>query len=332
MAWGDVVPHELTHSWNGKYRQPAGLTTTDYATPMKGELLWVYEGLTQYMGNVLAARSGFLTPEHFRESLALTAAQMEATTGRRWRTTEDTATGDATFSRGGAGWGNWRRSIDFYSEGVLLWLDVDTTIRTKTHDRKSLRDFFAIFFQKEHSGQPLTIPYDFDELVADLNQVVQYDWAGFLEERVRKIQPHADLKGIEEGGYRLVYQEAPTSFERAYLKDYSSDPEFFFSLGLAVDEDGRISDVRVGGPGDEAKLAPTEKITEINGAPFSIATLHEAIGASKGNRVPIKLIVHNDVTTESIELNYHDGEKYPALVRVDGRPDYLEKGYKAGHG
>jgi predicted metalloprotease with PDZ domain len=326
MAWGDVVPHELTHSWNGKYRQPAGLTTMDYATPMKGELLWVYEGLTQYMGNVLAARSGFLTPEHFRDSLALTAAQMEATTGRQWRTTEDTATGDASFMRGaGAGWGNWRRSIDFYFEGVLLWLDVDTTIRKKTHDQKSLRDFFAIFFQKEHSGQPLTIPYDFDEVVADLNQVVKNDWAGFLEERVRTIQPHANLEGIEQGGYRLIYKETPTSFEQAYLKDYSNGPEFFFSLGLEVDEDGKISDVRMGSAADEAKLAPTEKIAQINGAAFSIEALHAAIDASKGNSVPIKLIVKNDVTTESIELNYHDGEKYPALVRMDGRPDYLDE-------
>jgi predicted metalloprotease with PDZ domain len=326
MAWGDVVPHELTHSWNGKYRQPAGLTTSDYATPMKGQLLWVYEGLTQYMGYVLAARSGFLTPEHFRDSIALTAAQMEATSGRRWRTTEDTATGDATFLRGaGAGWSNWRRSIDFYLEGVLLWLEVDTTIRRMTHDQKSLRDFFALFFQREHSGQPLTIAYDFDEVVHDLNQVVKNDWAGFFEERVRKIQPHADLQGIEQGGYQLVYQDKPTNFERAYLTDYDNAPEFFFSLGLAVDEDGQISDVRIGSPADLAKLAPTEKIIQINGATFSIAALHDAIGTSKGNFAPILLIVKNDVTTESIELPYHDGEKYPALIRAAGTPDYLDE-------
>jgi len=326
MAWADVAGHEFTHSWNGKYRQPAGLTTSDFATPMKGELLWVYEGLTEYMGYVLAARSGFLSTEHFRESLALTAAQMDATTGRAWRSTEDTATGDGAFMRGaGPGWGNWRRSIDFYFEGVLLWLDVDTTIRKLTDDRKSLTDFFKIFLQKEHSGQPLTIPYDFDELAVDLNQVVPFDWTTFLKSRVRDLQPHADLEGIEQGGYRLVYQQTPTSFETAYLRDYSSSSDIFFSLGIAVDVDGTITDVRRGSAADQAQFAPTEKIRQLNGAPFSMDALHREIRDSKGSSAPILLVVDNDVSTFTVEVQYHDGEKYPALVRVDGVPDYLDE-------
>ena len=325
IAWADIVPHEFTHSWNGKYRQPGGLTTTDFATPMKGELLWVYEGMTQYMGYVLAARSGFLSQQHFRESLAFTAAQMEATRGRAWRSTEDTATGDGTFRGGGSGWSNWRRSIDFYWEGVLLWLDVDTTIRRLTRDKKNLHDFDAIFFQKEHSGQPLTMPYEFDELVTDLNQVVPYDWAAFLHDRVSRINPHANLEGIEQGGYKMVYADTPSEYQAADMKAMGTGPDMFYSLGLSVESDGSITDVRWGGPCDKAKLAPSEKITRVNDKPFSIEALHEAIRTSKSSTVPIRLVVQNDLLVLPIEVDYHDGERYPTLVRVEGTPDYLDE-------
>jgi predicted metalloprotease with PDZ domain len=327
LAWADTVGHEFTHSWNGKYRQPIGQTNPDYATPMKNELLWVYEGLTHYMGYVLAARSGFLTPEHFRESLALTAAQMDSTTGRQWRPVEDTAIADSIFVNrwDTPGWSNWRRYTNFYGDGVLIWLDADTTIRKLTHDNRSLSDFFKIFLQKEHSGLPLTIPYDFNEVIADMNRVVKYDWASFFKTRVYDIQPRADLEGIEQSGYQFVYQKTPTSYETAYLKDHSSQPDMFYSIGLAVNVDGTIVDVRRGSAADQAQLAPMEKITTVNGTPFSEDALHAAIRAAVDTSTPIVMEVHNDVTDFIAKVGYHDGEKYPNLVRDEGTPDYLDE-------
>jgi predicted metalloprotease with PDZ domain len=319
---GPVLSHEYTHSWNGKYRRPAGLATADFATPMKGELLWVYEGLTDYLGYVLGARCGFTTPEQYREYLADTAARLDYTSGRQWRSTDDTAVGISGL-QGGAAWSNWRRSADYYQEGDLVWLDVDTTIRKLTNDQKNLHDFLAIFVAGHGSTPPQIVPYDFAELVGDLNQVVPYDWARFLRDRVYTVQPHADLEGIEQGGYKLVYTDTPSAYSRITLRPGTPALNVWYSLGIAVDAEGIISDVRMGGPADRAKLAPGQKILAVNGTIYSLPTLRKAVHGSKTN--PIQLIVQSDTLVSTVAIDYHDGERYPSLVRVDGTPDYLDE-------
>ena len=328
MASAGLLPHEFTHSWNGKYRRPAGLATPDYATPMKGELLWVYEGLTDYLGELLGERSGALSAERYREALALDAATMDNTTGRVWRSIGDTAISisglaTAAFGRGGNAWANWRRGADYYPEGNLLWLDVDTTIRKLTNDSKNLRDFMAVYLNKGGGTTPTVVPYDFNEIVNDLNQVVKYDWAGFLNDRVNGVHPHVNVEGIEQGGYKLVYTDKPSEFEKARLANRAT-MDVWFSLGVALENDGTISDVRVGSAADKAKLIPGQKIMAVNGRIYSKEALHAAIGLGKNSVAPMHVILQNDTLVTEADVDYHDGERYPTLVRVEGTPANLD--------
>ncbi|HSY71524.1 MAG TPA: hypothetical protein VK798_04750 [Alloacidobacterium sp.] len=323
LVEADLLPHEFTHSWNGKFRRPAGLATPDYATPMQGELLWVYEGMTEYLGDVLAARSGFRTPDQYREDLAFTAASLDNRPGRTWRNTEDTAVAASILRGGNPAWSNWRRGQDYYQEGELLWLDVDTTIRQLTHDKKSLHDFLVLFVGKGGDTVPMVVPYTFDELAKTLNEVVPYDWAGFLHERITTLNPHANLAGIEHGGYRLVYTDTPTSYERAILS-MSGNIDGWFSAGLRIRSDGTISDVRVYSAADEAKFAPGQKILAVNGRIFSADTFRDALKQAKGRQEPIHFIVQSDTYIYPIDLNYHEGEKYPKFQRIEGSPALLD--------
>lgn len=326
QAGGPVLSHEYTHSWNGKYRRPAGLATPNYAEPMRGELLWVYEGLTDYLGNVLGARCGFMTAEGYRAHLASTAAELDNTAGRRWRNTEDTAVGISGL-QGGSAWANWRRSADYYAEGDIIWLDVDTTIRKLTNDQKNLHDFLAIFVAGKGSTPPQIVPYALDELVADLNQVVPYDWAKFLDQRVYTVQPHVNVEGIEQGGWKLVYTDKPNEYMEARSSAFSHDPpgpNVWYSLGLNLEAQGAISDVRVGSPADAAKLAPGEKILAVNGNVYSGDAMKDAVHATKTGG-PMNLIVQNDTRVRTVAIDYHGGERYPHLERIDSTPDYLDE-------
>ncbi|KAA6458676.1 M61 family metallopeptidase [Acidobacteria bacterium AB60] len=327
LAESDLLSHEFTHSWNGKYRRPAGLYQPDFATPQQGALLWVYEGMTQYLGNVLAARSGLKSQAQYRDMLAMSAAQLDYRPGRDWRSTEDTAIAASVLRGGNPAWSNWRRGQDYYQEGELLWLDADTLIRSKTANKKSLDDFQRIFLAKGGNTGPLIVTYTFEELVQDLNQVMPYDWAAFLRERVDRIHPRGDLTGIEQGGYKLVYTDTPSASERT-LEAVSSrrggSPDCWFSIGLRIGADGLISDVRWNGPADKARLAPGEKVLAVNGKVYSPDVLREAIRDAKGNTEPIRLIVQADVFVSNAEIDYHDGERYPMLQRVEGTPAYLD--------
>lgn len=323
MLEADLLPHEFTHSWNGKYRRPEGLDNPDYATPMQGKLLWVYEGMTQYLGDVLTARSGFRTPEQYREALAFVAATYDNRPGRTWRNTEDTAIAASILRGGNPVWSNWRRGQDYYDEGELLWLDVDTTIRQLTQNKKSLHDFAVLFLGKGGNTGPMVVPYNFDELAKTLNEVVPNDWATFLHERITTLSPHANLAGIEHGGYKLIYTDKPTSYEHALLS-ISGNVDAWFSAGLRLRHDGTVSDVRVYSAADEAKLAPGEKIIAVDGRVFSSDAFRDAIKQAKGSTEPIHLIVQSDAYIYSIDLNYHDGEKYPALQRIEGTPALLD--------
>jgi len=327
LAESDLLSHEFTHSWNGKYRRPAGLYQPDFATPQQGALLWVYEGMTQYLGNVLAARSGLKNQEQYREMLAISAAQLDSKVGREWRPTEDTAVAASILRSGSPAWSNWKRGQDYYQEGELLWLDADTLIRKLTDNKKSLDDFLKIFLGLNGDTGPEIVTYDREELVKDLNQVVPYDWAKFLHDRIDLINPRADLAGIEQGGYRLVYQDKPTKSERTMAS--TSGPRraglnCWYSLGLRLSQDGVISDVRWNGPSDKARLAPGYKILAVNGHIFSNDSLRDAIKAAKGTNDPIHVIVQADTFVSTFDIDYHDGERYPALQRIPGTPAYLD--------
>jgi predicted metalloprotease with PDZ domain len=319
----DLLPHEFTHSWNGKYRRPAGLATGNYEDPMKGNLLWVYEGLTNYMGNVLAARSRIETPAQYRDYLADDAATLDYRPGRTWRDLQDTATAAQILYETVNAWDNWRRSVDYYGEGDLVWLDVDTTIRKLTDGKKSLNDFLAAFEGLGGNTPPKVVPYTFDDVVRGLNAVVAYDWAGFLNERLTSKSPHAPLGGIENGGYKLVYTDQPNEITQARATATGTSQEWW-SIGVNVTSDGHIEDVLVGSPADKAKLGPGMQIVAVNSRQFSGALLSDAIRDAKGNANPISLIVVNTGTYRVVGLDYHEGLRYPHLERVDSVPDRLD--------
>ena len=320
----DLFSHEFTHSWNGKYRRPVGLYQPDFATPQQGALLWVYEGMTQYMGNVLAARDGMRTPDQYRDLLALSAAFLDNEPGRDWRSTEDTAIA-AAVDRHPALWSNWVRGQAYYQEGELLWLDADTLIRQLTKNKKSLTDFQHIFLGQGGNTGPLIVTYNREELIRDLNEVAKYDWATFFHERIDVTNPHADLAGIERGGYKLVYTDKPSkSQELLTSAGGTRSGSFWYSLGLRVSTTGTISDVLWGGPSDKAKLAPGQKIIAVNGNIFSAAALKAAVQHSKDSTEPIHLILQSDTFVTFADIDYHGGERYPSLVRVDGTIPYLD--------
>ena len=327
LAEADLLSHEFTHSWNGKYRRPFNLYQDDFAKMQEGSLLWVYEGMTQYLGNVLAARSGLKSQEQYRDMLAASAANLDYKPGREWRSTEDTAIAASILRGGNPAWANWKRGQDYYQEGELFWLDADTTIRKLTDNKKSLTDFLHIFLAKSGNTGPLIVPYHREELIADLNEVVKYDWATFMRDRVDAITPHADLAGIEQGGYKLVFTDKPTKSSRTIASAggrRGGGTDVWYSIGIRVMGDGNIADVRWNGPADKSKLFPGEKIIAVDGNIFSGDALKEAIKNAKGKTEPIHLILQGDTFVTTADLDYHDGERYPSLVRVDGTPDYLD--------
>jgi len=327
LAESDLLSHEFTHSWNGKYRRPFNLYQDTFAKMQEGSLLWVYEGMTQYLGNVLAARSGLKSQDQYRDMLAASAANLDYKPGREWRSTEDTAIAASILRGGNPAWSNWKRGQDYYQEGELFWLDADTTIRKLTDNKKSLTDFLHIFLAKGGNTGPLIVPYNRDELIADLNQVVKYDWATFMHDRVDAINPHADLAGIDQGGYKLVFTDKPTRSARTIASTggrRGGGIDVWYSIGLRVSGEGNITDIRWNGPADKAQLFPGQKIIAVNGNIFSADALRTAIKDAKGKTEPIHLILQGDTLVTTANLDYHDGERYPSLVRVDGTPDYLD--------
>ncbi|MFN3522113.1 MAG: M61 family metallopeptidase [Phenylobacterium sp.] len=317
----DLLPHEYTHSWNGKFRRPADLWTPTYSVPMRTSLLWVYEGQTQYWGYVLGARSGLLSRQDALDAIALTAAAYDVRVGRAWRAMGDTVNDPIIAARRPIPWTSWQRSEDYYSEGELVWLDVDTLIREKTGGRRSLDDFARAFFGKA-DGDWGVLPYDFDEVVATLNAVVPHDWAGFLKARLEGHGPGAPLDGVSRGGYRLVYAEEPTS----YFRDNEAlrkQTDLTYSIGLVLNREGEIRAVQWDGPAFKAGLAVGAKLIAVDGVAFETERLKGAITAAKGRAEPISLIVKSGDHFRTVQIPYHDGLRYPRLERVPGTPDRL---------
>jgi predicted metalloprotease with PDZ domain len=318
----DLLSHEFVHSWNGKFRRPRGLISGDrdggYDTPMKGDLLWVYEGLTEYLGGVLAARCGLWKPEDYRDKLALTAAALDREAGREWRPLEDTAIASQFLYDAGNDYSDYRRGIDFYPEGILLWLDVDVTIRQLSKGKKSLDDF-CHKFHGGPGGAAALKPYDFADVVAALNAVQPYDWASFLNDRVQSTSTRAPLGGIEHGGWKVAYDADQSEF-------FSSNEEgenLSYSLGLKVKEDGSIPDIALHSPAGKAGISPATKIVAVNGRAFTTTILRETIGKAVTDTKPIELLIREGEYYKTYSVDYHGGEKYPHLVRVDDKADLL---------
>ncbi|HJT27476.1 MAG TPA: hypothetical protein VJ784_08725 [Pyrinomonadaceae bacterium] len=321
IDFADLIGHEYAHSWNGKYRRPAGLTTPDFEQPMRGELLWVYEGLTEYLGRVLPARSGLWTADDFREAMAAVAAEFEMQSGRQWRPLVDTAVAVQFTYPSPRAWMNYRRRVDYYDEGSLVWLDADVLIRQRSNGKLSLDDFCRRF----HGGSdtpPLVKTYTFDDVVNTLNEIMPYDWRRFLTERIYQIAPHAPLAGITGGGWKLVYTDKPNTLVR--LGDHArKSVDLMYSIGAMLKEDGSVMDVNPNLDAAKAGLAPGMKIITVNGRPWSTDVLHEAITAAKSSTTSIELVVENGSFTGVHKLNYHGGERYPHLERDSTKPDLL---------
>ncbi|MGA8213563.1 MAG: M61 family peptidase [Candidatus Sulfotelmatobacter sp.] len=321
LLYASLLPHEFAHSWNGKYRRPAGLATRNYQEPMIGDLLWVYEGLTDYLGNLLAERSRLMSPEQYRETLAATAASLDHRSGRTWRPLEDTARSVQILRLLGPQWSNWRRGLDYYPEGELIWLEVDAIIRQQTHGQRSLDDFCRRFHGGQ-SGPPKVVPYTFDDLVHALNDIAPYDWASLLRERVGATSTHAPLGGIERDGWKLVYNDQPNVFTHA-LEKVAKFADFSYSLGFTVARDSKLDDVIVGSPAYQAGLGPGMKLVAVNGRKWTPPVLHAAIKVAEGNSAPIELLLENAQFFQTYSISYHEGDKNPHLERVSGQPDLL---------
>jgi predicted metalloprotease with PDZ domain len=317
----DLLPHEFVHSWNGKYRRPADLATPDYEQPMRDDLLWVYEGLTEYLGDILTARSRLWTVDEWREHLAYVAATMDQQAGRTWRPLQDTADAAQILYAWEEEWGAWRRGTDFYDEGLLIWLEADTIIRNQTKGKKSLNDFCRQFHGGE-GGTPALKTYTVEDVVAGMNAVAPYDWAGFFKTRLESYGPGAPLGGIAGGGWNVVYDELPNSIMVGDEVRHGG-LDLTFSSGMVVGDDGEIRDVIPGAPAYAAGLAPDLKILSVNGRKFSPEALREAIRKAKQETKPIELRVADGAYESTHELNYHGGLLYPHLVRIADQPDVL---------
>ena len=330
----ELLPHEYTHSWNGKFRRPADLNTPDFNLPMQNSLLWLYEGQTQFWGWVLAARSGLTTAQQARDQLARTAASYDNQAGRQWRNLQDTTNdGIMTARRGGKDWTSWQRSGgDYYGEMLLIWLDADTVIREKTKGAMSMDDFAKAFFGVK-DGELGPLPYRFEDIVAALNGVVANDWAGFLRQRLDTNAPRAPLDGLARGGWKLVYAETPNDTAKA---DEAEDrfADFGYSLGFTVGSprggapavpgsEGRISSVLWGGLAFQAGMAPGATLVAVNNRAYKAELLKQAVTANKDGKAPIELLLREGEVFRTLRLDYRGGLRYPKLERVDGSDDRL---------
>ena len=322
-----LLPHEMTHSWNGKFRRPAGLATPDYSQPMKGELLWVYEGLTEYLGEILTPRSGLSTPADFLDELARVAARLDNEAGRVWRPLADTAVAAQLLYGSREDYTDFRRTVDYYDEGTLIWLDADVTIRKLSGGKKSLDDFCKLW-----AGAPTTTPevkpYTFDDVVKTLNTVQPNDWAAFLNQRLQSTSPRAPLDGITGGGYKLVYTTEPNALQktRDEVRKFVTEA---YSIGVTTKEDGEIIDVRVDTPSYKAGVTPAAKIIAVNDREFNPRRLHQAVEDSATSTEPMTLLVKDGEYYKTLRIDYHGGSRYPHLVRDASKPDVISDIIKA---
>src|SRR5215469_4009662 len=322
LLMAGLFPHEYSHSWNGQYRRPVGLATLDFQEPMKGELLWVYEGLTEYLGTILSARSGLLTPSQSRDRIAAVASDMEHRAGRRWRSLQNTAIAAQILYFSVPEWASYRRGTDFYPEAVLIWLEVDATIRKLTGDRKSMDDFCRVFYAG-HEGQPVIKTYTFDDLVSTLNGIAPYDWASFFRSRL-DATADVPLGGLMGSGWRLVYSDEPNEMMAA-AGEVSGSGDFTSSIGLRVKRDGSVIDSIPGMPAFESGISPYIKIIGVNSSAFSVDELKRAVRDSETKSSTIEVMTDNSGKMELHKIHYQGGSRFPHLERLDASLDYLDE-------
>jgi len=330
MLDASLLPHEYTHSWNGKFMRPTELWQPNFEVPEHTQMVWVYEGLTVYLGDMLTARSGLWSPDVWREVVAYRAAAMAHQTGRAWRPLIDTTIAAQLLYGSPSAWSNWTRQTDFYREGQLLWLAVDMKIRTLSHDQRSIDDFARRFFGVDN-GSFVTHTYTFDELVDALNAVQPYDWSGFLHTWLDGVGEEVPLlSGIEASGWRLVYTDQPSRYQNA-LENVGEGElsakgvNAMFSVGLFLDNEGKVEDVRWNGPAFRAGLAPGMTLLAIDGQTYSTAVLRREIAQAQKSGKPMQIVAKKDGDTERYTVDYDGGLKYPHLVRVPGTPDLLQE-------
>jgi predicted metalloprotease with PDZ domain len=317
----DLLPHEYTHSWNGKFRRPADLTTPNFNVPMQGSLLWVYEGQTQFWGYVLAARSGLWSAEQTRDALALVAqTYTDNRPGFSWRDVQDTTNDPVVAARRPLPYRNYQMSEDYYSAGMLTWLAVDAKLRELSHEQRSLDDFARAFFGVD-DGSYVVKTYTFDDVVATLNAIAPHDWAAFLRAHIEAHAPPVD--GLAASGWKLVYTDTPSAYQRSVDADRKAI-DMSASLGVAIStKDGKIIDVRWNGPAFKAGLAASGNVIAVNSRSFSADRLKDAIVAAKGTSAPVELLVKDGDLYRTVRVDYHDGLKYPHLERIKNTPDRL---------
>jgi len=322
----DLLPHEFNHSWNGKYRRGADLATPNFNVPMGDSLLWLYEGQTQFWGEVLSARSGLWTQSQARDALADVAATYQrGRPGLAWRALQDT-TNDPTMSlRRPRAYRSYQMSEDYYSGGQMLWLEADAKLRELSGNKRSIDDFAKAFFGM-HDGAWDVNPYTFEDIVATLDGVAKYDWATFLRSRV---DGHGSLVGgIEASGWKLVYSDQPNEAIKTY-EATKKGVGLTYSLGLSLDDKGSVQDVLWDGPAFDAGIIAGNSVVAVNGREFSADTIKEAITAAKGGTAPIELLVKRGNRYDTLRIAYHGGLQYPHLERIAGKPDRLSELYKA---
>jgi len=320
----NLLPHEFTHSWDGKFRRGADLWTPDFRTPMRNSLLWVYEGQTQFWGYVLQARSGLVSKQDTLDAYAAILGQYDTAPGRRWRPLVDTTNDPVISARRPKGWSNWQRSEDYYNEGLMVWMEVDAMIRQQSGGRRSIDDFARSFFGIR-DGDWGEVTYTLDDVVSALNGIQPYDWKGFLERRLTETGQPAPVRGFEMNGYKLVYGPEATPYFRSVEKNRDTT-DLTYSIGLGVARDGDIGSVIWDSPAFKANLDVGTQIVAVNGQTYSADRLKAAILAAKGTRDPIRLTVKQNQQVREVAIDYHDGPRYPRLQKVgtgDGGLDRL---------
>jgi predicted metalloprotease with PDZ domain len=320
----NLLPHEYSHSWDGKYRRPADLWTPDYNTvPMEGSLLWVYEGQTQFWGYVLGARSGMLSKQDTLDAIAATAATYSTgTPGRAWRPLVDTTNDPTAAGRAPQPWRSWQRSEDYYSEGQLIWIDVDRIIRTQSGGKRSIDDFARAFYGvRDRDYGDLT--YTLDDVVATLNRVQPYDWRSYLQRRVYDVAASPPLEGINEGGYKLIFTPEATKWIKSAEKSGKNN-DLTYSGGFVVGNDGKISSVLWDSAAFNAGLTIGSQITAVNGRDFDGDALKDSIKAAAGNGRAPELLIHDGDVYRTVKLDWRGGLRYPRLQKVGSGPGTLD--------
>jgi predicted metalloprotease with PDZ domain len=331
VTTASTIPHEYVHAWNGKARIPDGLATLNYQQPLKGDLIWVYEGLTEYLGMVLTTRSGFWNEEEFREALALDAGEMATHPGRLWRSLEDTAVGAQLLTSAPTAWLTERRSTDFYAEGALIWMEVDTILRQRSGNKHSLDDFCKLFLAPAMQGAPKT--YTLENVLALLNQVQAYDWRSFFADRLEKLHPKPPLGGITGAGWKFSYGPTAGSLVRGLETAHKTDllwplwssqeiVDARFSIGLLLEADGTVLDVSRDMAGFQAGIAPGMRILSVNGIAFTPEVLRHGIGATAQGGKLVLIREHHGVRG-TVNVVYHGGNRFPSLVRNSRGEDLL---------